>query len=456
MGVVVGEWRRGPVIGRGASATVSIATDALTGEAFAVKSVGIALAGALRREQSVLSALSSPYVVSCVGSSGASDDGRSYELFLELAPGGSLADEMKRCGGRCEEALVASRAGDVLRGLAHVHGAGIAHCDVKARNVLLGADGRAKLADFGCARWTTKAKEDGIGNAIMGTPMFMSPEAARGEAQGAAADIWALGCTVIEMATGGAPWRFSSPVAALHHVAHSGDVPEAPSWFSEQGKDFLARCLVRDPAQRWTAEQLLEHPFVAAVTSSSKAAPIAHWVSPKSVLDQDIWEDSSSTDSGDDTTVVPPADRVRALASVECSPDCWTWSGEEWITVCGGLTDTDSNTALSLTPEADTMEAAGSSNGDDEQVPSAAGDAGVDAPRGQGSSHGSSSSASAEDGAGVTVTLALAVGRHAVREAQPPPGTGYADMPLHRCGAADLLSSFARAAAPRIRTAPPP
>jgi serine/threonine protein kinase len=376
---IPGEWQRGPVIGRGASATVSIATDRLTGDVFAVKSVGIALAGLLLQEQRVLSALSSPYVVACLGSGVFSDGSSGRDLFLELAPGGSLADEIRRCGGRCSEPLIRSRAGDVLRGLAHVHGSGIAHCDVKAWNVLVGADGRAKLADFGCARWTA-AEEDGNAATIRDTPMFLSPEAARGEEQDAAADVWALGCTVVEMATGGAPWPgLSSPAAALHHVAHSEDVPEVPEWLSDEGKDFLARCLVRDPAQRWTAEQLLDHPFVAA-SPASKAAPVERWVSPKSTLHQGFWEDSSSTGS---TVALTPADRVRALASAEW-PD-WTWSGDEWIIVCGFTTDSNGTTAtLPEKLDGETMEAAGGSNDDDERVPSSSGAAeptGVDTAR---------------------------------------------------------------------------
>uniref|UniRef100_A0A0E0JZ70 Protein kinase domain-containing protein n=1 Tax=Oryza punctata TaxID=4537 RepID=A0A0E0JZ70_ORYPU len=354
----IGEWRRGPVIGRGATATVSIATERRTGDVFAVKSVDVVRAGVLRREQSMLSALTSPFVVSCVGSdvSAAVDGsgGACYDLFLEYAPGGSLADEIKRCGGRCEEPLIRSRLGDVLRGLAYVHGAGIAHCDVKGRNVLVGADGRAMLADFGCARWMAAEDCNAGGVTIRGTPMFLAPEAARGEAQGTAADIWALGCTVIEMATGGAPWpRFADPVAALHHVAHSGDVPESPAWFSAEGKDFLARCLIRDPAKRWTAEQLLEHPFVAsaASNSTSKATQIEQRVSPKSILDQCLWE-STSTDS-DTTVALAPADRLRALsAGASVAPD-WTWSVDDWIAVCGGRTD-DHDTTPSPQPDTTT------------------------------------------------------------------------------------------------------
>jgi mitogen-activated protein kinase kinase kinase 17/18 len=336
----IGEWQRGPVIGRGALATVSIAADRRTGLVFAVKTVEAALAGVLKREQSVLDVLApSPYVVSCLGSGVPADSGggKCFDLFLEYAPGGSLADEIRRRGGRCEEAVIRARAADVLRGLAHVHAAGFAHCDVKGRNVLLRADGRAMLADFGCARRTADDNAGGAGAVSGGTLAFMAPEVARGEAQGAAADVWALGCTVVEMATGAAPWRFADPVAALHHVARSGEVPDPPAWLSDEGKDFLARCLVRDPAERWTAERLLQHPFVSAAIDPSAAKggeAVEPRVSPKSIFDQGFWEESESDSSATDATAVTaPADRVRALAG-GVPPD-WTWTGgeEHWITV---------------------------------------------------------------------------------------------------------------------------
>jgi mitogen-activated protein kinase kinase kinase 17/18 len=338
----IGEWQRGPVIGRGALATVSIAADRRTGLVFAVKTVEAALAGVLKREQSVLDVLApSPYVVSCLGSTVSADGcgGKRFDLFLEYAPGGSIADEIGRRGGRCEEAVIRARAADVLRGLAHVHAAGFAHCDVKGRNVLLRADGRAMLADFGCARRTADDNGGGAGAVGGGTPAFMAPEAARGEAQGAAADVWALGYTVVEMATGAAPWRLADPVAALHHVARSGEVPDPPAWLTDEGKDFLARCLVRDPSKRWTAERLLQHPFVSAAIDPSAAKgeeAIEPRVSPKSIFDQGFWEESESDSLATDATaaaLTAPADRVRALAG-GVPPD-WSWtSGEEhWITV---------------------------------------------------------------------------------------------------------------------------
>ncbi|KAM0886254.1 hypothetical protein ACQ4PT_029799 [Festuca glaucescens] len=363
MGVV--EWTRGPTIGRGSSATVSLAVDRLTGELLAVKSVGADRAADLRREQSILSGLSSPYVVRCLGSqvsASADETGRGYDMLMEYAPGGSLADEIRRRGGgRCEEeGLIRWRARDILRGLAHAHAAGVAHCDVKARNVLIGADGRAMIADFGCARRI--AGERLVGG---GTPAFMSPEAARGEPQGPAADMWALGCTVIEMATGAAPWpRFGSPVATLHHVAFSGEAPELPMWLSEEGKDFLGRCLRQDAGERWTAEQLLEHEFVAfaAVSSSSSVVPVIAdkelFVSPKSVLDQALWEEDDD-DTTADTAEDSPIDRVRALAA-GAAPD-WTWDAS-WITVrSSGPSSDDDDEQLDVDTDTDSDSSVGGS-----------------------------------------------------------------------------------------------
>ncbi|KAK1610129.1 hypothetical protein QYE76_033802 [Lolium multiflorum] len=353
MGVV--EWTRGPTIGRGSSATVSLAVDRLTGELLAVKSVGADRAAELRREQSILRSLSSPYVVRCLGSEvSASDDGSGgYDMLMEYAPGGSLADEIRRHSGRCDETLIRSHARDILLGLAHAHAAGVAHCDVKGRNVLIAADGRAMIADFGCAR---RVGSSGIAGERLvggGTPAFMSPEAARGETQGPAADIWALGCTIIEMATGAAPWqRFGSPVATLHHVAFSGEAPEFPRWLSEEGTDFLGRCLLQDAGERWSAEQLLKHEFVAAAVAVSCSEPgIAEkgmFVSPKSVLDQALWEDDNDTTA--DTATACPIDRVRGLAAG--APD-WTWDAS-WITVHSSGPTVHDDEERAMWPEADT------------------------------------------------------------------------------------------------------
>ncbi|KAF0916807.1 hypothetical protein E2562_011636 [Oryza meyeriana var. granulata] len=104
---VSGRWTRLRTLGRGASgAVVSLAEDGASGELFAVKTAGAAEAAMLRRERGMMSGLSSPHVVPCIGG-GDGPDG-SYNLFLEFAPGGSLADEVARNGGRLEEPAIRS------------------------------------------------------------------------------------------------------------------------------------------------------------------------------------------------------------------------------------------------------------------------------------------------------------------------------------------------------------
>uniref|UniRef100_A0A0E0PQP8 Protein kinase domain-containing protein n=4 Tax=Oryza TaxID=4527 RepID=A0A0E0PQP8_ORYRU len=313
-------------LGRGASGAVVSLFAAGDDELLAVKSAaGPAGAAQLRREAGILASLCSPHVLPCFGFGAVA--GGEYGLLLEFAPGGSLADEVARNGGRLEEDDVRAYAADVASGLAYLHGVGMVHGDVKGRNVVIGANGRAKLADFGCAR-----RADSAGP-IGGTPAFMAPEVARGEEQGPAADVWALGCTVIEMATGRAPWSgVDDVVAAVRLIGFTDAVPEPPEWLSPEANDFLDKCLRRRAGERWTAAQLLEHPFLALAGCRAVAAEETKpkWVSPKSTLDAAFWE--SDADDEDDDMPESWAERIMALA-VPCSavPD---WESDDgWIDV---------------------------------------------------------------------------------------------------------------------------
>ncbi|KAL5231164.1 hypothetical protein ABZP36_029940 [Zizania latifolia] len=320
-------------LGRGASgAVVSLFAAGDGEELLAVKSAaGPAGEAQLRREWGILASLCSPHVLRCLGFGAVA--GGEYRLLLEFAPGGSLADEVERNGGRLEEDAIRAYAADVARGLAYLHGQSMVHGDVKGRNVVIGADGRAKLADFGCARRSDSAAPIG------GTPAFMAPEVARGEEQGPAADVWALGCTVIEMATGRAPWiDMDNIVAAVRLIGYTDAVPESPDWLSPEAKDFLGKCFRRRACERWTAAQLLEHPFLAlAGCGALKAEETkAKWVSPKSTLDAISWE--SDADDEDDDMPESSAERIIALAG-PCSalPD---WESDDgWIDVMSGQSE---------------------------------------------------------------------------------------------------------------------
>ncbi|CAL4954952.1 unnamed protein product [Urochloa decumbens] len=337
---VSGRWTRVRTLGRGASgAVVSLAADEATGALFAVKSAPACAAGAeqLRREGAILSALRSPHVLPCLGFR-ASGGAGECQLFLEFAPGGSLADAAARSvGGRLDKRAVRGYAADVARGLAYLHGLSLVHGDVKPANVVLGADGRAKLADFGCAR---PATELGSASArpLGGTPAFMAPEVARGEEQGPAADVWALGCTVLELATGRAPWSgVRDLLAAVHLIGFTDATPEVPAWMSAEAKDFLARCFVRDPRGRCSAPELLEHPFLAPAGGKAEEEVAASWVSPKSTLDAALWESDSESDDSDDEDHVSesPAQRIKELAAGCSSLPDWDSDDGDWIQVLG-------------------------------------------------------------------------------------------------------------------------
>ncbi|EAY77608.1 hypothetical protein OsI_32650 [Oryza sativa Indica Group] len=346
IGVGGGGWTRLRSIGHGASgATVSLAADDASGELFVVKSAGDAVAATarqqLRREWSVMSGLSSPHVLRCLGFvQAAAGAGGEHQLLLEYAPGGSLADVVARNGDRLDESAFRAYAADVLRGLDYLHGKLVVHGDVKGSNVLVGADGRAKLADFGCARVVMPggSKQPVLG----GTPAFMAPEVARGEEQGPAADVWALGCTVIEMATGRAPWSDMDDVlAALRMIGYTDAVPDLPPWLSPEAKDFLRRCMQRRAGDRPTAAQLLQHPFVSKSCGLKKEVVKATWVSPTSALDAAaaLWESetSSSTDDEEaDDMSNSPTGRIIAMASSggQTLPD-WDSDDHGWIEVLG-------------------------------------------------------------------------------------------------------------------------
>ncbi|KAK4787159.1 hypothetical protein SAY86_010992 [Trapa natans] len=148
------EWIRGPTIGLGSTAAVSLAYNAdSSSRLFAVKSVELRRSLPLQRERSLLSKLSSPHVVSYLGFDITGENNSLlYNLWMEYVPGGTLRDLIHRRGGSLDEATARSLAAPVMEGLRYLHRNGIVHCDVKSQNVLIGEDGSPKIADFGCAK----------------------------------------------------------------------------------------------------------------------------------------------------------------------------------------------------------------------------------------------------------------------------------------------------------------
>ncbi|XVE51079.1 hypothetical protein DITRI_Ditri02bG0009800 [Diplodiscus trichospermus] len=328
------EWTRGRTIGRGSTAAVSIATADHSGHVFAVKSSELSQSESLRREQRLLSTLSCPQLVAYKGCDISSENGKLlYNLFLEYAPGGTVVDAIQNHGSLLDEALVRSYTRGILLGLEFLHSSGIVHCDIKGQNVLVTGDG-VKIADLGCAK-----RADGVSSAawsVAGTPVYMAPEVARGEQQGFPADIWALGCTVIEMTTGRPPWPdVTDPVSALYKIGFSLEVPEIPTNISKQAKDFLSKCLSRDPVERWSATELLAHDFVKESKIPANRTDGSLFDSPSSVLQQHLWDSMEELE----IIQIPNrslTERIKQLSedNVVLSLKMPNWeSDENWITV---------------------------------------------------------------------------------------------------------------------------
>ncbi|KAJ3677258.1 hypothetical protein LUZ60_002982 [Juncus effusus] len=318
-------------LGTGSTGTVSLCSDPISGHLFAIKSAELSLSSPLQHEFQILSSLNSPHIISSLGSFATASH---YHLLLDFAPNGSLYNLLTRhTNGRLEEPNIRSYTRDILLGLQYLHSNSVVHGDIKSQNILIGSDGLAKISDFGSAVLTS-----GTHNiSFSGTPAFMAPELARGEDWGPEADMWALGCTVLEMATGKAPWsdiiKDQEVMSAIYRIGFcSESVPVIPDWLSEEAKDFLKKCLKRDPKERWTAEMLLDHPFVCLKRDGDNFSSI---FTPQSALDLGVLFSESETEEEvefeEEGGEVNPGNRIRDLVSGFSGLD-WD-SDENWILV---------------------------------------------------------------------------------------------------------------------------
>ncbi|KAL7909427.1 map kinase [Trichoderma velutinum] len=273
-------WQQGQFVGGGTFGNVYAAMNLDTGHLMAVKEIRLqdpklipTIAESIREEMRVLEVLDHPNVVSYHGIEVHRD--RVY-IFMEFCSGGSLASLLEH--GRIEEEeVIMVYALQLLEGLAYLHESGIAHRDIKPENILLDHNGIIKYVDFGAAKLIARQGRTMAADlhatkpnkSMTGTPMYMSPEVIKGDNPGKAGsvDIWSLGCVILEMATGRRPWaNLDNEWAIMYNIAQ-GNPPQLPSpeQLSPQGIDFLTKCFTRDPKQRSTAIELLQHEWIMTI-----------------------------------------------------------------------------------------------------------------------------------------------------------------------------------------------
>lgn len=238
-----------------------------SGELIAVKQVCVAVTKEkaqahireLEEEVKLLQNLSHPNIVRYLGTA---REEEALNIFLEFVPGGSIASLLGKFGSFTEP-VIRMYTRQLLLGLEYLHSNHIMHRDIKGANILVDNKGCIKLADFGASKKVVELATISEAKSMKGTPYWMAPEVIRQTGHNWQADMWSVGCTVIEMATGKPPWSQQfQEVAALFHIGTTKSHPPIPEHLSPQGKDFLLKLLQREPRLRPSATEMLKHPFV--------------------------------------------------------------------------------------------------------------------------------------------------------------------------------------------------
>ncbi|PWN31079.1 hypothetical protein BDZ90DRAFT_33366 [Jaminaea rosea] len=254
-------YQMGNCIGRGQFGSVYRALNLTSGQVVAVKRIKLEGRSEeevmeLMNEVDLLKSLVHPSVVKYEGLVRGPE---VVSIILEYVENGSLLHTLKAFGNFPEK-LVASYVVKILEGLSYLHEQDVVHCDLKAANILTTKNGNVKLSDFGVSL-NLKAMEKVQKNDAMGTPNWMAPEVIELKGASTAADIWSLGCTIIELLTGKPPYGDMLAMSALFRIVED-ERPPIPEKCSDSLKDFLVLCFQKDPTKRPTAEALFEHDWL--------------------------------------------------------------------------------------------------------------------------------------------------------------------------------------------------
>lgn len=192
-------------------------------------------------------------------------------LVLEYLEGGALTDIVTNMS--MNEQQIATVCVQCLQALAFLHNEGLIHRDIKSDSILLARDGSVKLSDFGfCAQVSAQVPRR---RSLVGTPYWLSPEIISRQSYGPEVDIWSMGIMIIEMVDGEPPFYNEPPIQAMKRIR---DMP--PPKLQNQSRispclgDFLSRMLIKEPSQRATARELLQHPFLQQTHPPSSLQPL--------------------------------------------------------------------------------------------------------------------------------------------------------------------------------------
>lgn len=272
-------------IGSGAMGDVWLATDTDSGEPVAIKRIGSGrnptkkARQRFRKEARLLAELRHPGIARFID---IGDDGDNQFLVTEYVEGETLS-AISEVRGPLPERDAVQMMAELCRALVDVHGNGIVHRDVKPDNVMVvrgTSPPRIKLLDFGVARHLDEEGSLAMTRegAILGTPLYMSPEQAKGRAVDTRSDVYAIGVTLYQLLIGEAPFA-GRGVAQVLALQIEGEVPKVSTIRSELSDEVAAvvqRCLEKNPDDRYAdARQLLDAllPLMGTKATKPVAAP---------------------------------------------------------------------------------------------------------------------------------------------------------------------------------------
>ncbi|KAG8940832.1 ATP binding [Tulasnella sp. 424] len=266
------KWVKGALIGSGSFGSVYLGMDAQQGLLMAVKQVSLptgnsaneerkkSMLNALETEIDLLKQLQHEHIVQYLDSS---TDDHHLNIFLEYVPGGSITTLLKNYGA-FEESLVKLWVKQILSGLNYLHEKGIIHRDIKGANILVDNRGGIKISDFGISKKIedvdVAANARGHRASLQGSVFWMAPEVVKQSGHSSKADIWSVGCVIVEMLTGEHPFPKASQMQAIFQIG-SYAKPDSPPDISPEAEDFLAKTFEIDHNLRPSAIELLQHPW---------------------------------------------------------------------------------------------------------------------------------------------------------------------------------------------------
>ncbi|PWN21690.1 Pkinase-domain-containing protein [Microstroma glucosiphilum] len=266
------KWIKGALIGAGSFGSVYLGMNAKNGLLMAVKQVELPsgqsqndqkkkrMLDALEGEIELLKTIQHENIVQYLDSYA---DGTHLNIFLEYVPGGSVVALLRNYGA-FEEPLVRNFVRQILHGLSFLHGQDIVHRDIKGANILVDNKSCIKISDFGISK---KVESDLLTNArahrpsLQGSVFWMAPEVVKQTSYSRKADIWSLGCLVVEMMSGTHPWPNLNQMQALFKIGSCAK-PSLPEEISAEAVDFLEKTFEIDHEKRPTADELLRHAFI--------------------------------------------------------------------------------------------------------------------------------------------------------------------------------------------------